>query len=103
MSISAQETRSSGAPFAPSPSAINRLPPSHLNDVLKARNELLRSPFLGEFVGTMVMILLGEGANAGVLLKRSKAENAGWLAITAGWAFAVVFGIHVNFRNPFGS
>ncbi len=49
----------------------------------------------------MVMILLGEGANAGVLLKRSKAENAGWLAITAGWAFAVLCGIFT--ANLFGS
>jgi glycerol uptake facilitator protein len=41
----------------------------------------------------MVLILLGDGVVAGVLLKRSKGENAGWLAITAGWAFAVVFGV----------
>jgi len=48
---------------------------------------------LGEFLGTMILILLGDGVVAGVLLKRSKAENAGWLAITAGWAFGVVCGI----------
>src|SRR5271154_5621516 len=53
----------------------------------------MRSPFLGEFVGTMVMILLGDGVVAGVLLKRTKAENAGWLAITTAWAFAVLCGI----------
>jgi glycerol uptake facilitator protein len=46
----------------------------------------------GEFVGTAVLILLGDGVVATVLLKRSKGEGAGWLAITAGWAFAVVFG-----------
>ncbi|HTK73830.1 MAG TPA: MIP/aquaporin family protein [Gemmataceae bacterium] len=48
---------------------------------------------LGEFLGTMILILLGDGVVAGVLLKRSKGENAGWLAITAGWAFAVVCGV----------
>ena len=44
------------------------------------------SPVFGEFVGTFILILLGDGVVAGVLLKRSKGENAGWLAITAGWA-----------------
>ena len=61
----------------------------------------MRSPFLGEFVGTMVLILLGDGVVAGVLLKRSKAENAGWLAITTAWAFAVLCGIFT--ANLFGS
>jgi glycerol uptake facilitator protein len=48
----------------------------------------------GEFVGTAVLILLGDGVVANVLLKKSKAEGAGWLAIAAGWAFAVVFGVY---------
>ena len=48
---------------------------------------------LGEFLGTAVLILLGDGVVAGVLLKGSKGENAGWFAITAGWAFAVVAGV----------
>ena len=54
---------------------------------------MMRSPMLGEFMGTMIMILLGDGVVAGVLLKKSKAENAGWMVITAGWAFAVLCGI----------
>jgi len=49
--------------------------------------------FVGEFMGTLVMILLGEGVVANVLLKRSKGEGAGWMAITSGWAFAVTFGV----------
>ena len=53
----------------------------------------MASPIFGEFLGTFVLILLGDGVVAGVLLKRSKGENAGWLAITAGWAFAVVCGV----------
>ena len=48
---------------------------------------------LGEFLGTMVLILLGNGVVAGVLLRKSKAENAGWIAITAGWGFAVMAGV----------
>jgi len=47
----------------------------------------------GEFMGTAVLILMGNGVVANVLLKRSKAEGAGWLAIAAGWAFAVVCGV----------
>ena len=53
----------------------------------------MRSPMLGEFMGTMMMMLLGDGVVAAVLLKRSKAENAGWMVIVTGWAFAVLCGI----------
>jgi glycerol uptake facilitator protein len=49
----------------------------------------------GEFMGTMVLVLLGDGVVAGVLLKRSKAEGAGWMVITSGWAFAVMAGVFV--------
>jgi len=51
------------------------------------------SPFFGELVGTFILILLGDGVVAGVLLKRSKAENSGWMVITTGWAFAVMAGV----------
>src|SRR5580700_8215957 len=51
------------------------------------------SPFLGEFLGTLVMIILGDGVVAAVLLKKSKAEGAGWMVITTGWAFAVMAGV----------
>ena len=51
------------------------------------------SKFLGEFMGTMILILMGNGSVANMLLKRSKAEGTGWLAITAGWAFAVMTGV----------
>lgn len=51
------------------------------------------SPFFGEFVGTAVLILMGQGVVAGVVLKGSKAENAGWISITAAWGFAVFCGI----------
>ena len=54
---------------------------------------MMPGPFFGEFMGTLVLILLGNGVVANVLLRRSKAEGAGWVAITAGWGFAVVFGV----------
>src|SRR6202023_1407143 len=54
------------------------------------------SPVVGEFVGTFVLIVLGNGAVAGALLNRSKAQNAGWISITAGWAVAVFAGVAVK-------
>jgi glycerol uptake facilitator protein len=56
----------------------------------------LNSATLGEFVGTMVLILLGNGVVGGVLLTGSKAEGAGWLSITAGWGLAVFSGVAVS-------
>ncbi len=47
----------------------------------------------GEFMGTLVLILLGDGVVANVLLRKSKAEGAGWIVITSGWAFAVMAGV----------
>lgn len=55
----------------------------------------MSSPWLGEFLGTFILILLGDGVVAAVLLKRSKAENGGWMVITAGWALAVMCGVFV--------
>jgi glycerol uptake facilitator protein len=51
------------------------------------------SPWFGEFMGTLVLILLGDGVVAAVVLKKTKAENSGWIVITAGWAFAVMCGV----------
>jgi glycerol uptake facilitator protein len=51
--------------------------------------------FIGETIGTALLILLGGGVCAAVTLKRSKARNAGWLAITFGWGFAVLTGAYV--------
>ncbi|RRA50260.1 aquaporin family protein [Acidipila sp. EB88] len=56
----------------------------------------MRSPMLGEFMGTFIMMVLGDGVVAGVLLKRSKAENAGWLTVCTAWAFAVLCGIFTS-------
>jgi glycerol uptake facilitator protein len=56
----------------------------------------MNSAWLGEFFGTMILILLGDGVVAGVLLKKSKAEGSGWMVITTGWAFAVMAGVFVS-------
>jgi len=53
----------------------------------------MHGPFLGEFMGTMVLIVLGDGAVANVLLKKSKGENSGWIVIATAWGMAVVAGI----------
>lgn len=53
------------------------------------------SPFLGEFMGTLVLVLLGDGVVANVLLSKSKAENSGWIVIASGWAFAVMVGVFI--------
>ena len=53
----------------------------------------MESRFFGEFMGTMVLVLLGNGVVAGVLLKKSKGEDAGWMAITTGWALGVMAGV----------
>ena len=47
----------------------------------------------GEFMGTLVLVLLGNGVVAGVLLRKSKAEDSGWIVITTGWAMAVMCGV----------
>src|SRR5688572_32913598 len=52
------------------------------------------SPYVAEFFGTMILILLGNGVVAGVVLKGTKSENAGWLTIVVGWGLAVTLAIY---------
>ena len=53
------------------------------------------SSFLAELVGTMFLVLLGDGVVAAVVLSKSKAENSGWMVITTGWAMAVAIAVYV--------
>jgi glycerol uptake facilitator protein len=53
------------------------------------------TPFIAEFLGTMLLILLGNGVVANVVLKDTKGNNGGWIVITAGWALAVFVGVVV--------
>src|SRR5580692_12958237 len=48
---------------------------------------------IGEFMGTLVLVFLGNGVNANVLLKRALGENSGWIVIATGWALAVMAGV----------
>ncbi len=56
----------------------------------------MHGPIFGEFLGTLVLVALGDGVVANVLLKGSKGENSGWIVITTGWALAVLLGIVVS-------
>lgn len=52
------------------------------------------SATLAELIGTMILILLGDGVVANVVLKQTKGNNGGWIVITAGWAFAVTVAVY---------
>lgn len=52
------------------------------------------TPFLGEIIGTLLLIVLGDGVVANVLLKKSKGEQGGWIVITTGWACAVTISVY---------
>jgi glycerol uptake facilitator protein len=61
----------------------------------------MHSVWWGEFMGTLVLVLLGNGVCAGVTLRKSYAADAGWMVITTGWALAVLCGVMV--AQAFGS
>ena len=52
------------------------------------------NPYIAEFVGTTLLILLGVGVNASVTLKESKSANAGWLVVCLSWGLAVTLSIY---------
>jgi glycerol uptake facilitator protein len=52
--------------------------------------------FFSEFLGTLILVLLGDGVVANVLLNKSKGQNGGWIVITAGWGFAVMVAVYVT-------
>ncbi|EGL82844.1 MIP family channel protein [Caldalkalibacillus thermarum TA2.A1] len=52
------------------------------------------SAFIGELVGTMILIIFGGGVVAGVVLNKSKAQNSGWIVITLGWGLAVAIAVY---------
>jgi glycerol uptake facilitator protein len=53
------------------------------------------TPFTAELIGTMLLILLGNGVVANVVLKGTKGNNSGWIVITTAWALAVFVGVQV--------
>lgn len=52
--------------------------------------------FTGEFVGTAILIILGDGVVANVLLNKTNGFNSGWIVITTGWAMAVFTGVFIS-------
>ena len=56
----------------------------------------MSSAFMGEFIGTMLLIILGCGVVANVLLSKTKGNNSGWIVITFGWAIAVFLGVNAS-------
>ena len=54
------------------------------------------SVFISEFVGTTILILLGDGVVANVILNKTKGNNGGLIAITFGWAIAVFVGVYIS-------
>jgi len=54
------------------------------------------SPFLGEFAGTALLIVMGNGVVANVVLNKTKGQHSGWIVITFGWAMAVFLGVYAS-------
>ena len=54
------------------------------------------SPFIGEFTGTALLIIMGDGVVANAVLNKTKGNNSGWIVITFGWAMAVFIGVYAS-------
>ncbi|MDD4645138.1 MAG: aquaporin family protein, partial [Bacteroidales bacterium] len=52
------------------------------------------SQFIAEFIGTAILVLLGDGVVGGVTLRGTKSENSGWIVVAVGWGLAVTLGIY---------
>lgn len=52
--------------------------------------------FIAELIGTMLLVLLGDGVVANVALAKTKGQNSGWIVIAAGWGFAVAVAVYVS-------
>jgi glycerol uptake facilitator protein len=52
------------------------------------------SPILAELLGTAILVILGDGVVANVVLQRSKGHDSGWIVITTGWALAVTLAVY---------
>jgi glycerol uptake facilitator protein len=52
------------------------------------------SPYTAEFIGTTLLVLLGDGVVANVVLNRSKGQNSGWIVIATGWGLAVAMAVY---------
>ncbi|WP_278952060.1 MIP/aquaporin family protein [Lactobacillus apis] len=57
-------------------------------------NNSLSMQLIGEFLGTAMLVLLGDGVCAGTNLNKSKSKGAGWIVIAFGWGFAAAFSVY---------
>lgn len=60
----------------------------------KVKGEISMTPFLGELIGTMILIIFGAGVCGGVSLNKTYAKSSGWIVITFGWGFAVAVAVY---------
>src|ERR1700716_3741207 len=56
---------------------------------------IIMSPVIAEFLGTAILIVLGDGVVANVVLQKTKGQNSGWIVITVGWALAVAVAVYM--------
>lgn len=57
--------------------------------------------YVGEFIGTLVLVLLGDGVVANTTLSKTKGQGSGWIAIAIGWGLAVTLGVYTSgFLSP---
>lgn len=54
------------------------------------------TPVIGEFIGTALLLILGAGVVANVILSKTKGNGSGWLVIAFGWAMAVFVGVYAS-------
>lgn len=59
----------------------------------------MMSPFMAELIGMMILILLGNGVVANVVLNKTKGNNGGWIVITFGWAIAVFTAVYISSKG----
>src|ERR1700737_3001835 len=56
----------------------------------------MNNPFIAELIGTMLLVIFGDGVVANVLLNKTKGQNSGWIVISTGWAMAVAVGVYAS-------
>ena len=56
----------------------------------------MNNPFVGKLIGTILLIILGDGVVANVVLSKTKGQNSGWIVIASGWGFAVAVGAYAS-------
>src|SRR6202048_4212712 len=58
--------------------------------------QFMNNPFIAELIGTMLLVIFGDGVVANVLLNKTKGQNSGWIVISTGWAMAVAVGVYAS-------